>query len=250
MSVADLLSRDALKSYANLPIDADSAAGPGRRPSDGRLLIGDNVPPNSATVSVNATASNFGADKLIGKEGLTDATLKLDVDRRPGLHAKGEGRMYGAATSIEMHKPPAEARRGADRPDARRRGARQGRVQRRQGLNGAVAARITAALAQRRQDQGDGRPRLHQGRPSMGSCRASQSLPAGRPRRRLTVIAARRRRHARQHRLRGQRRAVLRGNVRARQGGRFRRREAVPGQAVARRRDAGRGSADAATSSR
>ncbi|MGI3902310.1 MAG: AsmA-like C-terminal region-containing protein [Janthinobacterium lividum] len=143
--MAELLSRDALKSYADLPMDAGAMHGQ----VDGRLtvgfLMGDNVPPNSATVSVNATASNFGLDKLVGKEGLSDATIKLDVDPKNGTHAKGEGRLYGAATSVELHKPVSgqgEALIALTLDDAAR--VRAGMAS--PSLKGPVAAKITAPL--------------------------------------------------------------------------------------------------------
>ena len=76
---------------------------------DGRLnlqfLIGKDVPPGSAVFSVAATATDLAIDRIVGKEGLTDGTVKLDVDPRAGLRAKGEGRLFGAPTSIELHRP-------------------------------------------------------------------------------------------------------------------------------------------------
>ncbi len=108
--LTELLSRDALKPYANLP--ADGAAMKGQ--VDGHLTVatrfGDHVPHDETKIGVSATAANFGIDKLIGKEGLSDATLKLDVDKT-GLHAKGDGRIYGApATWISGSRRPAAAK--------------------------------------------------------------------------------------------------------------------------------------------
>ena len=108
-AAADLLSRDALKPYADLPIDATTVQGQ----VDGRLTIalklGDHVPAEETKVTATADGTNFVADKLIGKEGLTDATLQLVADRS-GLHAKGEGRMFGApATARPQASPPAAA---------------------------------------------------------------------------------------------------------------------------------------------
>ena len=108
-AVADLLSRDALKPYANLPIDASAVKGQVDAHLGIALKLGDHVPPDDTKVTANATASNFTAEKLIGKEGLVDATLQLAADKN-GIHAKGDGRMFGAPATLELRKPPAAAR--------------------------------------------------------------------------------------------------------------------------------------------
>ncbi len=143
--LTELLSRDALKPYANLP--ADGAAMKGQ--IDGRLTVatrfGDHVPQDETKIGVSATAANFGIDKLIGKEGLSDATLKLDVDKT-GLHAKGDGRIYGAPATLDFRKPPtgnSEAAIALVLDDAAR--ARAG-VSASVGLKGSVAAKITATV--------------------------------------------------------------------------------------------------------
>ena len=144
--LTDLLARDALKPYANLP--ADGAAMRGQ--IDGHLTVatrfGDHVPPEETKIGVSAAATNFAIDKLIGKEGLSDATLKLDVDRT-GLHAKGDGRIYGAPATLDFRKPPtggSEAAIAMVLDDAAR--ARAG-VSASAGLKGSVAAKITATMA-------------------------------------------------------------------------------------------------------
>ena len=144
--LTELLSRDALKPYANLP--ADGAAMKGQ--VDGHLTVatrfGDHVPPDETKIGVTAAASNFGIDKLIGKEGLSDATLRLDVDKT-GLHAKGDGRIYGAPATLDFRKPPSggsEAAIAMVLDDAAR--ARAG-ISASAGLKGSVAAKITATVA-------------------------------------------------------------------------------------------------------
>ena len=143
-TLAELLSRDALKPYAGLPTEGAAVHGQ----IDGRLTvgfkIGKDVPADSTTVAATATATNFAIDRLIGKEGLTEATIRLDVDRA-GLRAKGDGRLYGAPTTIELHKPqtgPGEAVIAAVLDEAAR--ARAGVAS--ASLKGPVAARVTAPL--------------------------------------------------------------------------------------------------------
>ena len=143
--LTELLSRDALKPYANLPADGSAMKGQ----IDGHLTVatrfGDHVPPDETKITVSAAATNFGIEKLIGKEGLSDATLKLDVDKT-GLHAKGDGRIYGAPATLDFKKPPtggSEAAIAMVLDDAAR--ARAG-VSPSAGLKGSVAAKITATL--------------------------------------------------------------------------------------------------------
>ena len=143
--LTELLSRDALKPYANLPADGSGMKGQ----IDGHLTVstrfGDHVPPDETKIGVSAAATSFGIEKLIGKEGLSDATLKLDVDKS-GLHAKGDGRIYGAPATLDFRKPPSgssEAAIAMVLDDVAR--ARAG-VSPSAGLKGSVAAKITATM--------------------------------------------------------------------------------------------------------
>jgi hypothetical protein len=143
-TVADLLARDALKRYAGPPLDLAAVRGQIDGHLSIRLKLGKDVPPDEVKVGVTATATNFGFDKLIGKEGLSDATIKLDVDPS-GMHAKGEGRIYGSSATIDVRKAPngvGEAVLSMALDDAARAkaGLNAG------GVKGIVAARITAAL--------------------------------------------------------------------------------------------------------
>ena len=186
-TVAELLSRDALKAYADLPMDAAALHGQ----VDGRLavgfLMGKDVPPNSASVSVAATATNFALDKLVGKEGLTDATIKLDVDPKAGLKARGEGRIYGAPATIELHKPQAgtgEAVIAITLDEAARTRAGIGSA----GLKGPISAKINAAIGTG--DKVRAAVDVDLGKTAMEGLLPGFSKPAGRPARAtLTVLS-------------------------------------------------------------
>ena len=186
-TVAELLSRDALKTYADLPMDAAALHGQ----VDGHLsvgiLMGKDVPPNSATVSVAATATNFGLDKLVGKEGLTDATIKLDVDPKAGLKARGEGRIYGAPATIDLHKPQAgtgEAVIAITLDEAARTRAGIGAA----GLKGPISARINAAIGTG--DKVRAAVDVDLGKAAIEGLVPGFSKPAGRPARAtLTVLS-------------------------------------------------------------
>ncbi len=146
-AVADLLSRDALKPYANLPIDASAVRGD----VDGRLtvnlLLGGHDPANETKVGVAAAVKNFSADKVIGKEPLAGADMSIVADRN-GLHAKGDGSMYGAPATVDLRKPaggaPSEAVVTVTLDDAARAkaGMTFGRT-----LTGPVSARITTSFS-------------------------------------------------------------------------------------------------------
>ena len=145
-TVAELLSRDALRPFADLPIDDSTVSGQ----LDGRLTInlklGDHVPQDETKIAVAATARDFSAAKVIGKEPLTDATLTINADRA-GLRAKGEGRLFGGPATIDLKKPtgggPSEALVGLVLDDAARQkaGFALGKA-----LTGPVAVKIVTSL--------------------------------------------------------------------------------------------------------
>lgn len=145
-TLADLMAHDALKAYANLPIDSSAVAGS----FDGRLTIGfrvgDKTPKDNTRIGVVATARDFSASKVIGKEGLQNATLAVTADST-GLHAKGDGRIFGAPAAIEIRKPagggPSEATLLLTLDEAARQRAGFGFAH---GVTGPMTARITTSL--------------------------------------------------------------------------------------------------------
>jgi hypothetical protein len=104
-AVGDLLSRDALKPYANMPIDSSTMKGQ----IDGKLTIGlklgtNGGRPEDTTFKTNATVTNFSADRIVGKEKLENATLNVAVDAA-GMRANGQGRMFNGPATIDLIKP-------------------------------------------------------------------------------------------------------------------------------------------------
>lgn len=148
-AVADLFDRDALKSYAQLPIDSTTVKGQ----IEGRMVIdmklGDNVPPEDTSVRASATLSNFSVDKLVGKEKLENATLNVTAERGI-MRAAGQGRMFGAPATIELRKAsanlPTEAVIGMTLDESAR--AKLG-LSFGNALSGQIGARLTAALGQK-----------------------------------------------------------------------------------------------------
>ena len=144
--LADLLSRDALKPYASLPLDPGGLRGQ----FDGQLAlglkIGDDVPPGQVTISADATATGLAVDKLVGKQGLADATIRLDLDKGT-LHARGDGRILGAPASFDLRKPAngageAVVTMALDDAARARAGFPSGGA-----LRGVVGAKVTAPIA-------------------------------------------------------------------------------------------------------
>ncbi len=145
-SAADLLSREALKPFANVPIDGTAVKGQADAHLTVSTKIGDHVPPEETKVTATATVTGVSAEKLIGKEGLVDTTLSLTADQG-GFRAKGEGRMFGAPAALELKKPagggPSEAVINIVLDEAAR--TRAG-IAIGHGLSGPVGARIATSL--------------------------------------------------------------------------------------------------------
>lgn len=103
-AVADLLNSPALKPYATIPLDAATIKGQ----IDGRfglsLMLGKGAGPDSTHMNIQTNVTNFGVQRLVGKEGLDNANLAVSVDPS-GVVATGQGRIFGAPAQIEMRKP-------------------------------------------------------------------------------------------------------------------------------------------------
>jgi hypothetical protein len=144
-AIGVLLSYDALKPYANLPLDPATLRGQ----TDGTLEIdmklGPNMAPGDISLKINATVTNFTAERLIGNEKLDSATLIINDDPS-GLRASGQGTMFGVPVTIAMARltgKPAEATISLTLDDAAR--ARQG-FGSLPGVTGPIGAKITAPI--------------------------------------------------------------------------------------------------------
>jgi hypothetical protein len=145
-AVGDLLTRDALKPYANLPIDPTAMKGQ----IDVKFTIGLQLGlgggrPEDTTFRGSATVTNFSADKIVGNAKLENATLNLTVDPA-GLRANGQGRIFSAPATLELVKPvgkPGEASVSVVLDDAAR--AKEG-LTAFSNLTGPITARINAPL--------------------------------------------------------------------------------------------------------
>ncbi|MDB5545767.1 MAG: hypothetical protein JWO64_2916 [Hyphomicrobiales bacterium] len=147
-AVADLFDREALKPYAQLPIDATTVKGQ----IDGRLALdiklGDNVKPEDTRLRASASLTNFSVEKLVGQEKLEAAALTVTAERGL-LNASGQGRLFGAPATIELRKKlnaPTEAVIGMTLDDAARTklGMNFGAS-----LTGPIGAKMSAVLGQK-----------------------------------------------------------------------------------------------------
>ncbi len=145
--VRDLLSYDALRPYASMPLDASPMHGQ----VDGKLEVDLKIappgsPPLEPLILINATATNLSIEKLIGKEKLDAATMTVNVDAT-GLKAAGQGRLFGVPATLELARPmgakTVEASLNFTTDDAAR--AKLG-VAAISGLSGPIGTRVNAVL--------------------------------------------------------------------------------------------------------
>jgi hypothetical protein len=104
-AVGDLLSRDALKPYASLPVDPSTLQGQIAGSLGLDLSLGPGGSPADTKLRINAVTSNFSAEKLVGDAKLEDAILGVVVDQN-GLKVSGPGKIFGAPANIDITMPP------------------------------------------------------------------------------------------------------------------------------------------------
>jgi hypothetical protein len=103
-AVSALLSYDALKPYASLPVDPKTLRGKIVGAVGFAMQLGPVMRPEDFQLAINATATDLVAEHLIGKESLEDATLTTIVDAS-GMKAKGQGRLFGGPATIDIERP-------------------------------------------------------------------------------------------------------------------------------------------------
>jgi hypothetical protein len=147
-ALADLLSREALKPFAGLPIDPASITGQ----FDGQLgldmKLGKTATPKDAVVHASARLSSLQVDRFLGNEhfDLGDLTVTSDAGN---LKIVGDGKLFGVTTNVEILKGAGDA--GAaqldftlDDAERAKRGFNLGPA-----VTGPMAFRVKAQLSQR-----------------------------------------------------------------------------------------------------
>jgi len=145
--VRDLLAYEAFRPYASMPLDGSPMHGQ----VDGKLEVDLKIAPPGSTppdplILINATATNFSVEKLIGKEKFDNATMNVIVDAN-GLKATGQGHIFGVPAAFEMTRPMnsklADAALSFTSDDAAR--AKQG-IAAIPGISGPIGTRINTVL--------------------------------------------------------------------------------------------------------
>ena len=146
-AVGALLNYDALKPFVSLPVDSSRLKGH----IDGLLGIALRLGPGADPkkdfkLNVDAMATQFSAEKLLGDQNLDDGALRITVND-DGLHAWGKGHCLGGLADIDVTRPVgatiSKAVIGITMDDAAR--AKQGLAVL-PGLSGPVGMHITAPL--------------------------------------------------------------------------------------------------------
>ncbi len=145
-AVGQLLSYDALKPYANLPLDPATLRGQNDGTLELDMKLGPNMGPADITLKINTDVTNFTAERLIGNEKLDAATLNVNVDPAGGLKTSGQGMMFGVPVTIAMTRLPgkaAEASIAMTLDDAARTRLGFGSIP---GLSGPIGAKMSAPI--------------------------------------------------------------------------------------------------------
>ena len=142
----DVLSRDAFRPFVGSMGDTSQVKGQ----MDGRvtvdLLLDDKPRPDDTKVSATATITDFGVDRLIGKERFDQGQLALTIDKN-GMRAVGGGKLFGAPAQIEFKKqgPAAlDVNLSFAIDDAARARVAPAFAT---GISGPIAARVTSSIA-------------------------------------------------------------------------------------------------------
>src|SRR5262249_40108553 len=148
-AIGELLSHDALKPYASLPLDSSTLRGEVNGDLEIDMSLGSNAGPSDTRLKIEAIASNLSAERLIGNEKLDAATLVVNVDPT-GLRASGQGTMFGAPVTVDLSRlagKPGEASIGMTLDAPMRAKLGLGALP---GVSGPVAAKVTAAIGSER----------------------------------------------------------------------------------------------------
>lgn len=102
-AVTNILSRDALKPYASIPLDPSTLHGNVEGDLQKTLSLGAGSDSSRPNLVVNAQVSDFVAERLVGKQNLEQASLAISVGSG-ALKATGQGRIFGGPASFEIDR--------------------------------------------------------------------------------------------------------------------------------------------------
>jgi hypothetical protein len=102
-ALADLLSLDALKRYAGVPLDATTIKGQFQGDLKLDLTLGKGVQPEDQVFHVNGSLANLSIDKFLGPQKLEQGALDVAADRGV-IKIGGTGQVFGAPARLDLAK--------------------------------------------------------------------------------------------------------------------------------------------------
>jgi len=102
-SAVDILQRDTLRRYNNIPGDPSQYKGQLDGTLEIAMKLGKTATPDDIAVKTNLTTSNLSVEKVLDNERLESASLVIATSKAL-MSVKGEGRMFGAPVSLELKK--------------------------------------------------------------------------------------------------------------------------------------------------
>eukprot|EP01037_Dinobryon_pediforme_P011629 gene11629-11724_t len=102
-SAVDILQRDALRRYNNIPGEPAQYKGQLDGTVDIAMKLGKTATPDDISVKTNLQATNLSIDKVLGAERLDAANLVIATSKA-AMSVKGDGRMFGAPVALELKK--------------------------------------------------------------------------------------------------------------------------------------------------
>ncbi len=145
-AAVDLLSREPLKKYNNVPGEPAQYKGQLEGQVEITFKIGKAATPDDVSVKTNLTASNVSIEKVVETEKLDNANLTI-VTTKNSMAVKGDGRMFNAPVTIDLKKTgtaPTDASLNFVLDDAAR--AKRG-IETGPGFTGVVAVKVSTQLS-------------------------------------------------------------------------------------------------------
>jgi hypothetical protein len=144
-AVATLLASDALRDSSGLALDPATSRGTVAAQVNINLLVGRDVPKNSATYSITADLTNFAADNMVMGQKIEASALRATASSE-GYQISGDVKINGTPATIDLSK-----KQGAASADLRLQAMVDEAARRRFGIDfgGAVTGTIPIKVAAR-----------------------------------------------------------------------------------------------------
>ena len=102
-SLAELLTLDALKRYAGVPLDPSTIKGQFQGDLKIDITLGKGVQPEEQKFHVNGTLANLAIDKFLGPQKLEQGAIEFSADRGV-IKLGGTGQVFGAPARLDLVK--------------------------------------------------------------------------------------------------------------------------------------------------